>query len=54
MNIFYKNLVGSLMKTTNIWYETLPGLTPRRCGVPKRICLDRRVPGSLFSVLKIP
>jgi hypothetical protein len=28
MNIFYKNFNGSLMKTTNIGYKTLPGLRP--------------------------
>jgi hypothetical protein len=28
MNIFYRSFAGSLMKTTNTWYKTLPGLRP--------------------------
>ena len=48
MNIFYRNLTESLMKTMDLGYKTLPGLRPAAV-LPQENKLGYRVTGSLFS-----
>jgi hypothetical protein len=42
MNILDKNLAESPMKTTDLWYETLPGLRPAAVAPPKGYARDPR------------
>jgi hypothetical protein len=35
MNILGMNLAGSLMKATDLWYKTLPGLRPAAVAPPR-------------------
>jgi len=52
MNILGKNLAESRMKTTDLWYKTLPGLPPAAVAPPRGYARTTVGPGAI-PVLEI-
>jgi len=48
MNIFGKNIAGSLMKTTDLWYMALTGFAPAAVTPPTGYSRTRRGSGKPF------
>jgi len=47
---FSRNLAGSLIKTTDLWYETFPGLRPAAVRAPAGYARTAEGPGTIPDI----